>query len=462
MRVPSLEKSIFIVSLVAIAFLYGIATQAFGWFPSSLLEQAWEEAEVVASSTGLLGQRGSDDGWEEWLAPREYDRSGVRTAYPDSLEGGPILVTSAWKFSDGWSRGLKLIDRNGETLHHWTVDPTELFPDPPEHRTRRDPESTNLHGSYVFPDGDVLVNVSYVGVARLDACSRVEWTLPAGNHHSLTRADDGTFWITAGSWEEPENGVTDSTSFSGLPEKLYYDRLLHVREDGEILEEIDLLSIVYGNDLQRYIAKGSKQPLTSTPQDLLHLNDIEPLSASMADEYAGFDAGDLLLSIRNLDLLLVLDPATKRVKWHTSREIIQQHDPDFIGDGWVGVFDNSLDGTARGDLLGGSRIVAFHPATDSVKTIFPTGKSDPFYTNVMGKWQQLDNGNLLLTEAQTGRLVEVTPGGETVWDWVVEPYSSRWVPEVSEGSEYGVTREQVASWPCSPKASDTNRERASR
>lgn len=70
---------------------------------------------------------------------------------------------------------------------------------------------------------------------------------------------------------------------------------------------------------------------------------------------------DLALSLMHLDLVMVVDPETRTVRWHTSHPFIGQHDPDFVGDGWIGVFDNNRDGTFRGKLVGGSRIVAVQP-----------------------------------------------------------------------------------------------------
>jgi hypothetical protein len=57
---------------------------------------------------------------------------------------------------------------------------------------------------------------------------------------------------------------------------------------------------------------------------------------------------------------------------------------------------------------------------------------------------------MLLTEARAGRVVEVSPNGRTVWEWVQEPYSNSQVPVVSKGTRYNLTDADVADWPCSP------------
>jgi hypothetical protein len=182
--------------------------------------------------------------------------------------------------------------------------------------------------------------------------------------------------------------------------------------------------------------------------DIFHLNDVEVLPPDIADQYPLFAAGDIVVSLRDLHMLVVLDPATEQVKWYSNSASVFQHDADFIGDGWIGVFDNRYDRTERGDILGGSRISAVRPATGEEKVLFPTELSPPFYTKWSGKWQTLDNGNLLLTEARAGRALEVTAEGAPVWEWVVDRYDEKRVPEVMEATRYPISATTAAGWTC--------------
>ncbi|MDZ7783938.1 MAG: arylsulfotransferase family protein [Halioglobus sp.] len=208
--------------------------------------------------------------------------------------------------------------------------------------------------------------------------------------------------------------------------------------------------MIYQNGLQRYIPKIGK----ARDGDILHVNDIEPLGHGMADEYPLFEADDLLVSVRNLHLVMVLDPDTREVKWYSTDEWIEQHDPDFIGDGWISVFDNNKNfGGRRTKMLGGSRIVAVQPHTGAFKELYTSAGDDFFYTPRGGKTQHLENGNLLLTEKDTGRVFEVTADGEIVWEWVGETDPEKnTVAEIMEGTRYDFTPQQVAQWPCSPGA----------
>lgn len=438
MRIPSLDKIAFVLSLAVLSFVYGYATERFDLFPNRFLERVVRQAMVVGSS--------SEASMPEFVSSRVYDREGVRVVQPAEMRSGVTLISSVWKDSL-WRQEVRLVDRRGDLVHRWKVDPARVLTEPKAARPDLARVSErSVHGTHLFPNGDLLLNVDYVGSVRMDACGEILWRVQAGNHHSVARAADGSFWIPGVTREPRGTSPAHPEGFPGLREAVYQDQLLRISGEGEVLEKINVLDVLYANDLERHIVKAGQ----SSRSDVTHLNDIEPLLPSMADEYPTFEAGDLLVSLRNLNLVLVLDPGTRRVEWHASEPFIRQHDPDFTGDGWIGVFDNNQDGTKRGSLLGGSRIVMMQPHTDSVRVPFPTTRSEPFYTDIQGKWQLLNGGNMLLTEAQAGRVVEVAPDGTTVWEWVMPPYRESRVPEVSEATRYTLTADEVASWPCSP------------
>ncbi|WP_103027130.1 arylsulfotransferase family protein [Salinibacter altiplanensis] len=430
------SKIWFVVSVALLAFLVGFAIRATRVPPNDFLKQAWMQARSTVEPP-------------TFLKPRVHDRSGVRLKQPDAMQDGTTLLTSTWKGPEGWSPRIRLINRTGDVLHEWRVDETALFAD-----SLAVGRKHYLHGSHLLPNGDVLFNVEHGGTARADACGDVKWRLPIGTHHSIDRAADGSFWISDITQSPRQTDRAVPGEAPGL-KTAYLDRLTRISADGQVLRTINVLEVLYANDLARYISKSfiggqvedSAARLPGT--DPTHLNDVEPLSPSMADAYPLFEAGDLLVSLRNVHLVFVLDPETETVKWHASDPFIMQHDPDFIGDGWIGVFDNNRDLTTRGTMQGGSRVWAIQPHTDSIEVLFPTPKSDAFYTEAGGKWQMLSNGNLLLTESHTGRIVEAAPDGRTVWEWTHPSHNESMVPAVQEGTRYDLSPNEINDWPCS-------------
>lgn len=435
--VRRVEFLLFLLSLAFLVFLFGFLSSHFGFFPSQPLRQIL--AQVKALKAEKIRPR--------HLFPAVYRNAGVASTEPGAVQPGVTLLTTYWPDLD-WRPGIKVIDAGGRVLHTWDADPGRIWPDAENPRKL---QRSYVHGTYLFPDGDVLFNIEYEGLVRMDACGNVKWRLPQRTHHSVTRDHEGNFWVCGNvTHGESRKDVAYLKQFPGLRPPVHEDYLTRVSPEGEILTSLSVVKILYDNGLQRYLPMFSK----TGSGDIFHLNDVEPLDPGIAGAYPLFAAGDLVVSLRHLNLVLVLDPESGRVKWHAIEPFISQHDPDFLGEGWIGLFDNNADLTSRGTMLGGSRIVALRPHSDEVRILYPKPGARPFYTKAGGKWQQLENGNLLIVEARAGRVFEVTAEGTTVWQWIHQRYDKKRVAEVLEGTRYPFSPEQVSAWPCPPKAGD--------
>ena len=152
--------------------------------------------------------------------------------------------------------------------------------------------------------------------------------------------------------------------------------------------------------------------------DPLHTNDVEVLRQDMAAAFPQFAAGDVMLSLRNINTVLVVDGQTWRVKWKMTGPFLMQHDPDFLPNGHILLFDNRITGSKP--LFGYSRILEIDPATRQVVWSYQGTDDEPFYTDSGGVQQLLPNGNVLVVETQGGRVFEVARGSSEriVWEFV--------------------------------------------
>ena len=421
----SFEKAWFAVSLLVLAFGYGFASHAWGWFPATYVGQAYDQAQAMYSKVqGIPPDSG----------PVVYNRSGTRVVRPNRMQPGPILMASSWKDLN-WEPAVRILGRKGDVLHEWETSPEKIFPSVVGAFTGfRDFQPP--HGFRLFENGDLLVNGQGMGLARLNACGEVIRRVSTPEtHHSGARGENGTVWVPARSKER--------VSFSGLGgSRINHDIIAHISKDGDVIDKTSVLDLVYKSNLQKRIFKNDAL------HDPTHLNDIDILPDSISESYPNLEGGDILISLREIHTVMVLDKDTKKIKWEESDPFIRQHDPDFIGDGWIGVFDNRWDNTRRGSVLGGSRVVAVDTRSDSTQVLYPTSSSDTFYTATAGRWQRLGNGNLLLTESRAGRVFEVTGSGQLVWEWINQSEKSR-VSEVYGARRVDMTREEIASWSCS-------------
>jgi Arylsulfotransferase (ASST) len=421
----------FLVGICVIMWLFGALSARFGVFPYPALNRA------------VLDLR------DNFVAPDRFYRSdnpfeGVRVADPARVAPGVTLLTTAFPEHD-WTPGVRLIDRDGKILHEWPLDYGTIAPG-------RSKDTNYVHGIYMFPNGDLLFNVEYAGPVRIDRCGKVLWqNREVRGHHSVSPASDGTFWVSGSTViDDDDAGRAYLKPYKIFGAPLFGDRFVNISADGEVLASISAIEVLDKNGLQQVIAKMARGRTTSRSiaGDVFHLNDVEELSPAMAPAYPMFSAGDLLVSLRQLHLVMVVDPDDLKVKWYDYTTAVSQHDPDFLGDGRIGIFDNNLDYTGDGSFAGGTRIVAVDPVSGATETLYPRSEAGQFFTEYSGKWQHLPNGNLLITSAREGRAFEATPEGEIVWEWASPKFEGTHVPEIMEATRYDIPVETIAGWTC--------------
>jgi hypothetical protein len=394
-------------------------------------------ATVIVSSVRVLMQR------PHHLFDIRYADTGAFVHDASRLASGITLLTTYWPESN-WKPGVRLIGPEGGQLHHWEIDPSELWEESPYDdyvANSKNVISNYVHGTYLFENGDLLFNVEYLGLARVNSCGDVLWKLPYRTHHSVFRSEDGNFWVSAMKWVEGKQGAEGL--FPGLSVPFSEDIALQVSPDGRILNEISILDALYRSPYKYVIYRYGVE----VNGDFLHVNDVEELSDALAAKFPGFEAGDLLVSARNIDSVFVMG-IDGEIKWLNS-DFLRQHDPDFAADGTISIFNNRDDGSDVGSWLSGSQIVKIDPVTGNRRQIYPLDPAQNFYTSAGGKHQRLANGNYLITEARAGRVFEVSPDGKVVWEWFHEPYDDESVAEVLEATRYDIDQTKIAEWPCS-------------
>lgn len=128
--------------------------------------------------------------------------------------------------------------------------------------------------------------------------------------------------------------------------------------------------------------------------------------------------GTVLLSLRTTSGVIGVDRASGAVTLHIGPDVLShQHAPVPLDNGRILVFDNGNFRT--GSHVSYSRVVEVEPATGAIAWSYADPVAQAFYTPFMGNAQRLWNGNTHVTESATGRLFEVTPAGEVVWEYVL-------------------------------------------
>ncbi|WP_431514295.1 aryl-sulfate sulfotransferase [Variovorax sp. DAIF25] len=161
--------------------------------------------------------------------------------------------------------------------------------------------------------------------------------------------------------------------------------------------------------------------------------------------------GLVLMSLRTTSGVIGVDRASGRVRLHIPPSVVShQHAPVALPNGRILVFDNG--NFRHGAHVAFSRVLEIDPATHEVAWSYADEMVNAFYTAFMGNAQRLPDGNTHVTESATGRLFEVTPEGEVVWEYVI-PWFDEYPDEAARKTgpgrlnsvfkTYRYTREQL-------------------
>jgi len=161
-----------------------------------------------------------------------------------------------------------------------------------------------------------------------------------------------------------------------------------------------------------------------------------------------FPNGDIVASFRHLNALLIIDRHSGAVKWRWGHwELGHQHNPTVLENGNILVFDNGyhrLPSYQYRDTVSfeqGSRVLEVNPKTGEIEWQYKDSDLQNFYSAICGSAERLPNGNTLICESAKGRIFEVTPEKQMVWEFISPFYGFKerlgWTNLIFRAHRYG-------------------------
>jgi hypothetical protein len=309
-------------------------------------------------------------------------------------------------FSPMTANTTYLIDMQGVIVHRWSL------PGP----------RVGSYG-YLLDDGHLLVNLrtgeeplSFGArssrIVELDWEGRVVWDYAEPTlHHDFCRMANGNTMVLA--WERVPDEMASRIQ-GGLPGTeheagIWGDCFREIAPDHRVVwewhgyEHLDVNTDHIGPLHRR--------------AEWTHANTCEVLPD-----------GNILTSFRLLNTIAVIDKVSGRFLWKWGQdEIGGQHDPTLLPDGKILLFDNGWY-SRRGAPSAGSRVIEVDPQTHAIGWTYETAPAWNFFSSFISGTQRLDNGNTLICEGMRGRIFEVTPERDIVWQFVNPffAYDERW------------------------------------
>ncbi|MEM9386900.1 MAG: arylsulfotransferase family protein [Pseudomonadota bacterium] len=396
-------KYYFLVSATVIglgaSYLYGALSYRLDLFPTPLVRSVFRETRnLIAPGYNILEMR-------------SRHATPIDTPHPDRLAPGLLLIVAA--VADERDASVRVIDRDGNTIHEWMPRWQEVWGDRdevfPEERRPRGSNGMNIHGIEMLPDASFVANFEHLSTFRMDICGKVSWALDNLGHHSVSYSPQGHVWVGA------ERYIAEGdTGYPNHSAPLNSYKIEKISLDGEILEQIEIIDVLRQNGLDGLLYLSNLHNVQTTVEgDTLHANDVEEFPQGW--QSATFVPGDLMVSLRNINAVMVFDPDTLKIKFLSIGQLLRQHDPDFLPGDRISVFDNRNLSPSQGSSPAASRIVELNTRDGTSKVVLEGEGDGRFFTAIMGVHQRLANGNILVTASGEGRVIEFAADGTMVW-----------------------------------------------
>ena len=330
------------------------------------------------------------------MRPRQF---GVRLHNPEKALAGFTL------YSPLWGRNTYLIDMEGNLVHKWDL------PGAPGGYARLLPNGNLFYAAQTeegppFPggaQGGLMREVDWDHNVVMEV--RDDW-----QHHDCRRLENGNVLYTG--WEvmpksaaaKVRGGIEGSEPDFGI----ISDYVKEVTPQGETVWEWHAHSDMKIEDYPLH-------PLCPR-RVFAWCNTTCPL-----------ENGDILISMRQINLVAIIDRETKAFKWERRDDRWgHQHDCQQLPNGNIMLFANGMNTTGPHPH---SFITEFDPETNETVWEYKDDPSTFFYSHHISGAERLENGNTLICEGSYGRLFEVTSEGEIVWEFINPEFGQTFMGE---------------------------------
>lgn len=249
-------------------------------------------------------------------------------------------------------------------------------------------------------EGAEQIGGSAASLVELDWHSNVVWEYRNPyQHHDYQRLENGHHLLLAWRQLPPEIQAQVRGGFAAPddPERMWGDVILEVTPEGHTVRE-------WRSWEHLSFSEDVICPLESH-KEWTHANSLDVLPD-----------GRWLLSFRLTSTVAIVDPESGAVVWRWGpEELSHQHAATWLDNGNILLFDN---GCHRRAMPSFSRVIELEPESREIVWSYRADVALAFFSFMVSGANRLAGGNTLITEGASGRIFEVTPERETVWEYV--------------------------------------------
>ncbi len=296
-------------------------------------------------------------------------------------------------------------------MHQWQLPFHDVWPEPAHVPSPVSADRIHWWRVRMFPNGDLIANCAGIGdtpngygLVKVDKDSKLIWQFSDCAHHDFDIDEKGKIYALVHSIRD---NLVKAAPHLRAP--LLEDYVVLLSPDGEELQRISIFDAFARSNFRDYL----EAMRSDKKGDHTHANTIDVISKEFAKKHRFCSEGDVMISLRNPGVIAIMNLKRKKIVWAGKGTWERQHDSDPLANGNLMLFDNRGN-QGRG---GKSRVLEWNPITGAIEWSYSGTDKTPLESLTRGSQQLLPNGNILITESNNGRILEVTRDQKIVWEY---------------------------------------------
>ena len=194
-------------------------------------------------------------------------------------------------------------------------------------------------------------------------------------------------------------------------------------DTGKIIEEFSITQIMIDEGIHNHLFIGR---IDMSVPDPLHINDVEEVNSDTNFT----NKGNLFISLGHTNMILLINPSSKKILWKLHDKLFHQHDVDIINNEEIAIFNNNRIYTDRDKAYKNNEINVYNFTTNQLSSPYDKVLNENKVRTVNQGLMEITEHGVFVEEQNSGRYIFFEKNGEVVFDYINKAENSSDVYQV--------------------------------
>jgi len=180
---------------------------------------------------------------------------------------------------------------------------------------------------------------------------------------------------------------------------------------GKIIEEISVTQIMIDEGIHNHLFVGR---IDISVPDPLHINDVEEVISNTNFT----NKGNLFVSLGHANMILLINPSTKKILWKLHDKLFHQHDVDIINDDEIAFFNNNRIITDKDKVYKNNEINVYNFKTNELSSPYDKILNENDIRTLNQGLMEITEYGIFVEEQNRGRYIFFEKNGKVIFEYL--------------------------------------------